>query len=94
MMSDVPLIGSGAAHSIAPGASHPTGAHGVLSGLAGFGRTIGARARSALFAVQMGQMRSVLTKMNDYQLSQIGIQRSDIPDYAKRLMEEERKTGA
>lgn len=47
------------------------------------------KAKSLVKSVQLAQMMSVLTKMSDQQLSQIGISRSDIPEYAERLMSEE-----
>jgi uncharacterized protein YjiS (DUF1127 family) len=57
-------------------------AHGFLSILARFG----AKAKSGLKAMQMARMLSTLSSMSDYQLAQIGIQRSDIPKYAQTLM--------
>jgi len=47
---------------------------------------IRAKANTALKALQMARMMSVLSNMSDYQLAQIGISRSDIPKYAETLM--------
>jgi uncharacterized protein YjiS (DUF1127 family) len=58
---------------------------GFLSMLARFG----VKAKSTLKAVQMARMLSALSSMSDYQLAQIGIQRSEIPKYAKTLMADE-----
>lgn len=64
-------------------------AQGLLAALARFGRNVMAKAKSGLRAVQMARMLSTLSSMSDRQLAQIGIQRSDIPQYAKTLMAEE-----
>ena len=40
-------------------------------------------------ALQDARMVSTLTQMSDNQLKQIGLTRSDIPDYAKKLMANE-----
>ena len=50
---------------------------------------IGTTANAALKALQMARMLSTLSNMNDYQLAQIGISRSDIPEYAAKLMADE-----
>lgn len=60
-------------------------AHSFVSLLA----WIGAKAHSALKSLQMARMLSTLANMSDHQLAQIGIQRSDIPKYADKLMAEE-----
>ncbi len=41
---------------------------------------IGATANAALKALKMARMLSALSNMSDYQLSQIGISRSEIPE--------------
>ncbi len=43
----------------------------------------------ALLASQTARMISVLTSMSDQQLAQIGITRTQIPEYAAMLMEHE-----
>lgn len=45
-----------------------------------------AHAQSALTGLQTARMMSTLSSMDDNQLAQIGISRSDIPHYAERLM--------
>ncbi|WP_159086967.1 DUF1127 domain-containing protein [Loktanella sp. Alg231-35] len=60
-----------------------------LEALARFGGNAMAKAKSVLRAVQMARMLSTLSKMSDAQLAMIGIQRSDIPQYAKTLMAED-----
>tara|TARA_R110002094_G_C4858530_1_gene207478 strand:+ start:644 stop:829 length:186 start_codon:yes stop_codon:yes gene_type:complete len=57
-------------------------AHGFVSILARFGTN----AHSAMKTLQMTRMLSTLSNMSDHQLTQIGIQRSDIPKYAESLM--------
>ena len=47
------------------------------------------KAKSALRTLQTAQMMSVLANMSDQQLAQIGISRSEIPQYADRLMSKE-----
>lgn len=47
---------------------------------------IGTKAKAALKALQMARMLSTLSNMSDYQLAQIGISRSEIPQYAEKLM--------
>ncbi len=51
--------------------------------------TIRAKAKAALRGLQMGRMLSTLSNMSDYQLAQIGISRSDIPEYAEKLLADE-----
>ncbi|MGJ8570837.1 MAG: DUF1127 domain-containing protein [Hoeflea sp.] len=72
-------------HAITASISLSKIAHGFLSILARFG----AKAKSALKALQMARMLSTLSNMSDHQLAQIGIQRSDIPKYAETLMADE-----
>ncbi|WP_254441343.1 DUF1127 domain-containing protein [Ruegeria atlantica] len=50
---------------------------------------IGATANAAFKALQTARMLSTLSNMNDHQLAQIGISRSDIPEYAAKLMANE-----
>jgi len=69
-------------HAVTAAISLSKIAHGFLSILAWFG----AKAKSALKAMQMGQTLSALSNMSDHQLSQIGIERSDIPRHAETLM--------
>ncbi len=47
---------------------------------------IGATANAALKTLQMARILSTLSNMSDDQLAQIGISRSDIPEYAAKLM--------
>ncbi len=47
---------------------------------------IGAKANAVLKTLQMAKMLSTLSKMSDDQLAQIGISRSDIAEYAAKLM--------
>ncbi|MDP5220603.1 DUF1127 domain-containing protein [Ruegeria sp. 2205SS24-7] len=47
---------------------------------------VGSTASSALKTLQMARMLSTLSNMSDYQLAEIGISRSDIPEYAAKLM--------
>jgi uncharacterized protein YjiS (DUF1127 family) len=61
-------------------------AHGFLLVLAGIGSKAMAKVKSALKALQMARMLSTLSSMSDHQLAQIGIQRSEIPEYAETLM--------
>jgi len=75
-------------HHIAKGALTQN-ARGFLAALARFGRNVMEKGKSGLRAVQTARMLSTLSKMSDAQLAQIGIQRSDIPQYAKTLMAED-----
>lgn len=43
-------------------------------------------ARSALASLQAARMLSLLENMSDHELTQVGISRSDIPSYVKKLM--------
>ncbi len=61
----------------------------IASLLARSGRKTLASARATLKTLQTARMISVLTKMSDFQLSQIGITRSEIPEYANELMKQE-----
>lgn len=42
--------------------------------------------RAVVRKYQMARMTTTLSQMGDYQLEQIGILRSDIPEYAEKLM--------
>ena len=53
------------------------------------GSDFAATAKSALRAMQMARMMSSLTSMSDPQLAAIGITRSQIPQYAEKLMAQE-----
>ena len=46
-------------------------------------------ARSFFKALQVARMVSTLTQMSDNQLKQIGISRSEIPEYTRKLMANE-----
>ena len=48
-------------------------------------------AQSVIMAMQTARMLSVLSNMSDEQLAEIGISRSDVPDYAGRLIAEDWK---
>ncbi len=50
---------------------------------------IRAKASAALKTLRMARMLSVLSKLSDDQLAQIGISRSNIPEYAAKLMADE-----
>lgn len=75
--------------------SHTTGAerrpalNALGAWIARFGRGALAKAQAGLKAFQMARMMSTLSSMNDRQLAQIGISRSDIPTYAEKLMADE-----
>jgi len=56
--------------------------------LSSFWRRMGASVSVMLKNYQVSQMKSVLMGMNDAQLSQIGIRRSEIANYAEQLVEE------
>lgn len=56
--------------------------HGFVSALATFGE----KARVALNVFQVARTMSALSNMTNEQLAQIGIKRSDIPDYAETLI--------
>lgn len=57
----------------------------------GFGAKVSAFASSALQALQVARMASVLSEMTDQQLADIGISRSGIPAYAETLIVGEKK---
>lgn len=42
---------------------------------------------AAVRSLQVARMMATLCDMSDHQLTQIGITRSEIPDYAEKLME-------
>ncbi len=50
---------------------------------------IGATANAALKTLHMARMLCTLSNMSDHQLAQFGISRSDIPEYAAKLMADE-----
>lgn len=50
-----------------------------------FGRTM-VKFGAGIQALQAARMMSTLSNMSDYQLTQVGITRSDIPQYAQKLM--------
>lgn len=50
------------------------------------GSTLYRNAAAGIRRIQFGQMQAVLHRLNDAQLDQIGIQRSEIPEYARRLI--------
>ncbi|MEP5730491.1 MAG: DUF1127 domain-containing protein [Sulfitobacter sp.] len=62
------------------------GLGGSFLPLAKFGSTVWAGAKAAVNALQMARMLSTLSNMDDNQLRQIGISRSEIPQYAATLM--------
>lgn len=62
--------------------------HGIAALFAVF-RGIGAKATSGLRALQTARMQETLSRMSDHHLEQIGISRSDIPNYAEKLMAKE-----
>ena len=72
-------------HVVTSAISLPKIVYGFLSLLA----QIGVKAKSILKNIQMARMLSVLSRMSDYQLAQIGIPRSDIAKYAEALMVDE-----
>lgn len=53
------------------------------------GSDFAATAKSFLRAMQMARMMSCLANMTDPQLAAIGIKRSQIPQYAEKLMAQE-----
>ena len=77
--------------------SQPTGFNGRIAGIsnwvfkalsqlvANFSTT----AKSVLRALQTARMMSVLANMSDQQLASIGISRSEIPQYAEKLIADE-----
>lgn len=79
MATSVPNAPSGrvlAAERIAP----------LMATLARSGSIIVGKAAAAVKILQHARMMSVLASLSDAQLAEIGIERSDIPLYAKRLM--------
>ncbi|WP_108862240.1 DUF1127 domain-containing protein [Ruegeria sp. Alg231-54] len=71
-------------HTDKPARLHAPAAIGAV--LAQVGRSALTKARIALKTLQMARMMSTLSNMSDHQLAQIGISRSDIPNYAEKLM--------
>ncbi|WP_252731304.1 DUF1127 domain-containing protein [Lentibacter algarum] len=57
-----------------------------FSFLSRFGRATKAKLHTGFMVFQTARMMSVLSSMSDYQLKQIGISRSDIPNYAEVLV--------
>lgn len=57
-----------------------------VSVVAKFGGKALAKAHIALKALQLARMLSTLSNMSDRQLAEIGISRSEIPEYAEKLM--------
>lgn len=69
--------------TIGPGRVHAFATLGTLLA------RIGANAQAVVKALQVARMMSTLANMSDSQLDQIGISRSDIPNYAEKLMADE-----
>jgi uncharacterized protein YjiS (DUF1127 family) len=66
-----------------------TGSIHAINGLVSLLVTFGAKVNAAVRTLQMARMMSTLSSMSDAQLAQIGISRSDIPEYAETLMAKE-----
>ncbi|WP_390910354.1 DUF1127 domain-containing protein [Pseudosulfitobacter sp. SM2401] len=66
-----------------------TGSSYAITCLISLLATFGAKANAALRTLQVARMMSTLSSMSDIQLAQIGISRSDIPEYAETLMAKE-----
>ena len=49
-------------------------------------RAFGAKISSGFHAVQLARVKSILSRMSDRQLAEIGIKRSEISQYATKLM--------
>lgn len=86
------LDGHGSPHIASTSVFSSKAAHWFISIFAKLGGTVTDKANSTLKALQVGRMISTFSHMSDYQLAQIGIQRSDIPEYAKTLMVNELTT--
>ena len=75
--------------------SHTTGSdrrHALTAAaplLIGFARNAAAKARGVVKTLQTARMMSTLSNMRDDQLAEMGLLRSDIPDYAEKLMAED-----
>lgn len=66
-----------------------TSSRHAITGLILLLATLGAKASAALRTLQVARMMSTLSSMSETQLAQIGISRSDIPEYAETLMAKE-----
>jgi len=64
----------------------PASVNPARHGLRRLTRRCGQALSRAVRRVQYGQMVSVLIRLPDQQLAQIGIRRSDIPAYARKLI--------
>lgn len=58
----------------------------LFADFADFSGKAAAKFRSGTRALQLARMKSILAQMSDYQLSQVGITRSEISVYAESLM--------
>lgn len=58
----------------------------LFHALVSFATEIGRKGSTGVKFVQFGQMQSVLNRLSDQQLAQIGVRRSDIPAYARQLI--------
>ncbi|MBT8418701.1 MAG: DUF1127 domain-containing protein [Silicimonas sp.] len=67
----------------------PATAAAVSKFLVQLGSDLAATAKSFLRAMQMARMMSSLAEMSDRQLAEIGITRSQIPQYAEKLLAQE-----
>ena len=70
-------------HSAGSGVRHITN---ILAILADFGTKTLAKGKTALKLLQTARMMSALSNMTDHQLDEIGISRSEIPQYAEKLI--------
>ncbi len=57
-----------------------------LAALANWGRKAATKFGAGVQSIQVARMMSTLSNMSDVQLAQIGISRSEIPQYAETLM--------
>jgi len=69
--------------------SVPMKASSLSLGLKMFGRRAFLKAGAAMKTLQAARMISTLSGMSDQQLAQIGISRSDIPEYSRTLIFDE-----
>jgi uncharacterized protein YjiS (DUF1127 family) len=49
-------------------------------------RTFGAKIASGFHTLQLARVKSILSHMSDRQLAEIGIKRSEISEYATKIM--------
>lgn len=81
-----------------PASSHGQSATAFSTAVSRFlvqlGSDFAATTKSVLRAMQTARMMSALASMNDHQLAAIGITRSEIPQYAEKLMSQETDTGS